>query len=222
MKGKYLLFYFTISILCIGFSACKRKTLGCMDQEASNFKPSAQLSDGSCRYAPLIIDPDFEAGNGDWGTYTGTGFSPAAYPTSAGDGFMPTSGGYFLKCRPTISYFFGTLTEQFVEPNKLYKGFTFDYSYKGIAGADSILKVNVEFWLKKSKPGAGYDHITLWTETLSETPISFGGFPNIKVQKKDEYAELPFYDYKSELIITTSVSKGTFTFCIDNIREVHK
>src|SRR4051812_17999686 len=97
--------FFATVILCFGVSSCKRKILGCMDQEASNFKPSAELSDGSCRYTPLILDPSFEFDH--WSTLTGTGFSPYAYQSNVSDGFMPTNGSNYWKCIPFVNNMFG-------------------------------------------------------------------------------------------------------------------
>ena len=73
----------------------------------------------------------------DWSTYSGNGFSPYAYGTSASDGFMPTDGKYFFKCLP-YSFINGTYTKQFNVVSKHFKGFYFDYSYIGKSALDKM------------------------------------------------------------------------------------
>jgi hypothetical protein len=212
---KNYLYTILIFILFISFSCVKKKVAryGCKDLEATNFDPAADFDNGGCVYKSLITDPNFE--NDQWYTYTGSGFSWNAIPSSINDGYMPTSGKYYLKCIPYVNTPNGTSTKQYLKANKHCKGFYFDYSYIAIAGLDSILKASIRISYFFSVPSQ-----VLWTKSIDETPLSYSGFPIILVQKKNEYVELPYSESDGELFIKTEVSKGTFTFCIDNIREV--
>jgi hypothetical protein len=119
-----------IFILFISFSCVKKKIAkyGCKDMEATNFDPTADFDNGGCVYKSLIRDPSFE--NGEWITYSGTGFSWNAGPSSVNDGFMPTNGKYYLMCVPYINKPNGTSTKQYLKENKHCKGFYFDYNYR--------------------------------------------------------------------------------------------
>ena len=210
MKSQFIIIFINLFILN---TSCKRKKTGCMDTSAINFDLKAELSDGSCKYnppPPLFLNPSFDTG-WNWSSAGYSGTCPAVTPVN--DGFMPTDGPYFLKCVPTINCQLGTKFYQYVNANKYYKGFYFDYSYCAVAGADSVLKANVHITFPTST--------IIWTKIISETAVSFGGLPNITVQKRNEYVELPLTTYDGdEFAIYTTVTKGTFTFQMDNIREI--
>lgn len=207
-------------VLPLLFSSCKRDIAGCTDIEATNLSLNANLNDGSCKYKALIMNSSFESGDGYWSTYTGSGFSPYAYATNIGDGFMPTNGQNFFKCIPQINFLNGTSTQQYLGANKHSKGLYFDYSYIAIAGADSVLNAWCGIGFVMYVSGSSLTNFTLWSKTISESPKTFGGKPIIKVQKRNEYIELPYTENNCQFGIGSLVTKGTFTFQIDNIREV--
>ncbi|HRH12127.1 MAG TPA: hypothetical protein PLU73_11465 [Bacteroidia bacterium] len=215
--AKYFFYIFLVSSV-ITLSSCVKKEVpkyGCKDVEANNYDPTAYFDNGGCVYNNLILDPSFETG--DWSIYSGTGYSYWAGSTSVADGFMPTHGKSYLKCVPFVDKLNGTLIKQYLGPNKHKKGFYFDYSYRGIAGNDSLLVAQINI-----SDIRGLVITTLFSKTISESYISLGSIPNVYIQKKDAYVELPYSENHGLLTITTNVSKGTFTFCIDNIREVQK
>ena len=209
------LYTILIFILFISFACVKKKVAkyGCKDMEATNFDPAADVDNGGCVYKSLITDPSFETD--DWSYYTGTGYSYNVGPISTGDGFMPTHGKYYLRCVPYINKPNGTLAKQYLKDNKHCKGFYIDYSYRGVAGNDSLL--NAKFEISYSR---ALIYTTLLEKAIIESYSTQGSIPNIYVQKKDIYIELPYSENYGELYIIALVSKGTFTFCIDNIREV--
>jgi hypothetical protein len=212
-----LIFFLFISFACVKKKVAK---YGCKDMEATNFDPAADVDNGGCVYKSLITDPSFETD--DWSYYTGTGYSYNVGPTSIGDGFMPTHGKYYLKCVPYINKPNGTLARQYLEVNKHCKGFYFDYSYVGVADIDSLLDGGIFIVLSISSFGQGITSKTLFSRNITKSPITYGNSSIVSFGKKDEYVELPLTDATSELRISTLVSKGTFTFCIDNIREVQR
>lgn len=210
---KSVILFFVLPLL---FNSCKRDIAGCTDVEATNWSQSANLNDGSCKYPPFIVNPDFELGDRGWSTYSGNGYSWYVTYSDASDGFMPTHGQWFLKCIPDVNKTNGTATKQYFNVNKHCKGIYFDYSYYGVASSkDSVLSAFAGVSYFPSMYPSVY-----WSKTIFETPKSYGSFPNVIVQKRNEYMDLTLAEKGGLITITSSVSKGTFTFQVDNIREV--
>ena len=216
------LYTILIFILFISFACVKKKVAkyGCKDMEATNFDPAADVDNGGCVYKSLITDPSFETD--DWSYYTGTGYSYNVGPTSIGDGFMPTHGKYYLRCVPYINKPNGTLTKQGLNGNKHCKGIYFDYSYTGVVDIDSLLEAKFVIGFVIYTNGQGYQASTLFSKDIYKDKMTYGNSPMISFKMRDQYIQIPITDYRCELTISTLVSKGTFTFCIDNIREVQR
>jgi hypothetical protein len=215
LKNKEILFL-TFLIIMFLFISCKRDIAGCTDIEATNWSTHANLNDGSCNYRPLISDPSFE--RGDWSTYSGKWYSPYAYQTDQADGFMPTAGKYYFKCTPPPYYRNGTSTKLYIGPNKHYKGIYFDYSYYAKASdTDSVLNASAGITYRIGSKAVSY-----WVKYISENSKTFGGFPAIEIKVRDEYLELPYNESEGTIHFGANVTSGTFTFCIDNIREVKR
>lgn len=225
--------------ICVALLGCKKEKnqnntpevveiLGCTDIEATNFNSNATKNNGTCTYSTTIKNPSFETTlqtiPQTWYHNGGSGYCGSADLSNISDGFMPTNGQYFFKCIPAHNcpgpYNEGTSYIQSFISSKHFKGIYFDYSYTAIAGSDSILEASVEvsYTGYEGNGGTIYDH--KWAKNLSFNAITFNGFPTVTVQKRNEYIEVPEQTGYGDIYINTRVTAGTFTFQIDNIREV--
>jgi hypothetical protein len=218
------LYTILIFILFISFACVKKKVAkyGCRDIEALNYSNDADFDNGNCKYTPVFQAAGFES-NDPWVTYVGNNFSPYAVISKINDGFMPTEGQYYFKCIPTVNNSMGTWTKQYIHSTTHTSGFYFDYSCDAIAtSSDSLLVVEMSLENTVNTGTQSITTYTLWSKKISESPATFNGFPIIHLQKKSQYVELPLTENNGLFSIKTNVSKGTFTFCIDNIREVQR
>lgn len=213
MQSKFIHLF----LLCCAFagfnSSCKRENK-CTDPEASNYnsKIKWKVKHPTCTYPSFIRDRSFE-GDDAW-ERASMGY---AKRSSIKDGFMPTDGESFLQCIPltlgnTDSYS-RTMTKQNYDNNQHFKGLYFDYRIVGIARHDSILKADVSFG------NSGQNASNMWEKIINENASTFGGFPSIVIEKRDEYIDLD-RTYWGGIYITSHVSAGTFTLEVDNIRLV--
>jgi hypothetical protein len=216
MQGKFIHLF----LLCCAFagfnSSCKREN-NCTDPEASNYnsKIKWKVKHPTCTYPSFIKDLSFEKDDA-WEIIPSKDASKHAKRSTIKDGFMPTDGESFLKCVPlasTGSISYSTLTTQSYYTNQHFKGLYFDYRIVGIAGPDSVLRASV------SLSNNGNNASNWWDKTIKENASTFGGFPSIVIEKKDEYIDLDRTEM-GYIAISSYVSAGTFTLEIDNIRLV--
>lgn len=210
-------YHIILMLFFILLASCKRKREGCMDKEAANYDFYAEKESGLCNYDPFLKDLSFELaynGSTPWSNLQTSAFSLNYITSTSFDSFMPTHGVYYLRCVPNTTAYLGTQTEQSGMNNKHFKGMYFDYSYYAKGDLDSNLNAIARVSCVSSSSNSK------WYKLLNESKVTYGGFPLINVQKKNEYLELEYSEDNCKLYISTQVTKGTFTFCIDNIRLV--
>ena len=215
-----LIFFLFSAALVFFNTGCKKKKPGCIDSEAANYDVFANVDNGTCIYKSPISDPSFENPfSSVWLTYTAAGpYSSQIILSNDSDGFMPTDGNYYYKLIPQNGASGITWLSTYCGSTKHYKGFYFDYSCKGIANSSGFLTTTINIGLQYD--GSPHTH---WSKRIYEDPFTFGGFPNISIQKKQEYCELPYLTGQNyRFFIETVNSTGTFTFNIDNIRVVQR
>ncbi len=229
MKGNFIFIFILSGVLILFLVGCTRDigVRGCISSDATNHNSKANIDDGSCKFRSPIYDPSFENGGTlikyNNGNYCGNGSA-----SNLGDGFMPTEGTHFFKITPYencsnvtnryVSFFQGVLNA------KHFKGFYFDYSYKGLVGSNNIL--NAQVWMTYPAGGTlGTGPTTnpyIWSKTIYLDGSSSNSSSNVLIQKRDEYCELPYGEFSLAqffpFYINAKVSSGTFTFQIDNIR----